>query len=111
MFRPVGEVSLQEGIRRITAAIACARGEKVRKLLLVTTGLSGFASPSVLERYEFMQEWARAAAGGAMRIALVARPDFIDPQKFGVTVARNLGLTCDVFSTEEQALHWLRGTG
>ena len=29
-------------------------------------------------------------------MVMVARPEMIDPQKFGVTVARNTGLTGDV---------------
>ena len=52
-----------------------------------------------------MREWARAA-GGAVRLAMVARPEMIDPQKFGVTVAANIGLNADVSTSDEEALHW-----
>ena len=34
-------------------------------------------------------------------------PEFIDPQKFGVTVALNRRLIADVFELEEPALAWL----
>jgi hypothetical protein len=39
---------------------------------------------------------------------MVARPDMIDPQKFGVTVARNAGLTGEVSESEEEARAWLQ---
>jgi len=35
----------------------------------------------------------------------------IDPQKFGVTVALNRGLICDVFTTEAEAIAWLDSFG
>jgi hypothetical protein len=39
---------------------------------------------------------------------MVARPEMIDPEKFGVTVGRNNGLVCDVFPSEPEAEAWLR---
>ena len=39
---------------------------------------------------------------------MVARAEMIDPQKFGVTVAENLGLITDVFTLQAEALAWLR---
>jgi uncharacterized protein (DUF2384 family) len=35
----------------------------------------------------------------------------IDPEKFGVTVAFNLGFASDVFTSEEEALTWLTSAG
>jgi hypothetical protein len=32
----------------------------------------------------------------------------IDPARFGVTLARNRGLMLDVFTSEAEALAWLR---
>jgi hypothetical protein len=35
------------------------------------------------------------------------RPEFMDPELFEVTVARNRGLFGNVFDSEEEALKWL----
>jgi hypothetical protein len=90
----------------VAAAVALARERHVRSLLVNVSRLTGFKPPSLIDRYHFMHEWARAA-GGSVRIAMVARPELIDPQKFGVTVGANIGLTSDVFTSEEEALRWL----
>ncbi len=105
-YRPMGRISLQQAIKMVAAAISLARERHVRNLLIDVSHLTGFKPPSVIDRYHFMHEWARAA-GGTVRIAMVARPEMIDPQKFGVTVGVNLGLTSDVFASEEEALRWL----
>jgi hypothetical protein len=42
-----------------------------------------------------------------MRVAVVARPELIDPQKIGVLMAQNRGVNGDVFSTESAAIAWL----
>jgi hypothetical protein len=107
VFRPSGEVTLGRGIEMVTSAINEARQLGIRKMLVVTTGLTGFASPSLGTRYFFVHEWAKAAQG-KVSVALVARPEMIDPQKFGVTVANSAGLTTDVFTTEGEAMAWLR---
>jgi hypothetical protein len=106
-YRPAGRVSLSQAVQLVTCAIAFAREQHVRKLLVVTVGLTGFKPPSIAHRYYFIQEWSHAA-GGVISIALVARPEMIDLQKFGVTVAANAGLHGDVFPSEEQALAWLQ---
>lgn len=103
----MGTVSLEEAVELVTSAIAFARENKIRNLLVITTGLAGFDSPSIIERYTFVSEWARAS-NGVVRVAMVARPEMIDPDKFGVTVAANRGLVGDVFTKEEEALAWLQ---
>ena len=54
----------------------------------------------------FAEAWAMAA-GGRVRLALVAPPEHIDPGKFGVTVAANRGMVRDVFVAEAEAIAWL----
>jgi hypothetical protein len=107
VFRPSGETTLGQGIEMVTGAINEARQLGIRKLLVVTTGLTGFASPSLGTRYFFIHEWAKTAQG-RVSVALVARAEMIDPQKFGVAVANSAGLTTDVFTSEADALAWLR---
>jgi hypothetical protein len=107
VYRPTGEVSLEEAVGMITSAITFTRQARIGKLLVDVTGLTGFPSPTLAARYFFIQEWARAS-GGFVRIAMVARPEMIDPQKFGVTVAANSGLVSDVFDSMEDAVAWLQ---
>jgi hypothetical protein len=106
IFRPTGQVSIEQAMELVTGAIAFARSLHIRKLLVDASNLTGFEPPDVAMRYFFIQEWARAAEGG-VRVALVARPEMIDPRKFGTTVAANRGFTADAFTTEEDALNWL----
>src|SRR5882672_6835216 len=105
VFRPTGQVSIEQLVELVTTAIDFARAHGVRDLLVDVSNLTGFEPPSVTDRYFFIHEWARAAAG-VIRVAVVARPEMIDPQKFGTTVAVNVGFTADAFTTEEEALIW-----
>jgi len=107
VYRPAGRVTLEEAIRMVTAAITHAREQQQRNLLIDITGLTGFESPSLARRYFFMEEWARASRA-YVRLAMVARPEMIDPQKFGITVAANNSQTADVFASTDEALAWLR---
>lgn len=110
VFRPRGVMSLEEAVQLVTTAIAFSRQQSVRRLLVDTTGLAGFRPPDLAARYFFIHEWARAAGGGVC-VALVARPEMIDPQRFGVTVAANAGFVSDIFPSEQAALGWLQAQG
>jgi hypothetical protein len=107
VFRPIGHVSLDQAVQIVSAAIAYARDQNIRKLLVVTSALSGFEPPGIFARFSLVEEWVRASRG-VVRVALVARPEMIDFQKFGVTVANNRGLISDVFSSEDEAKAWLQ---
>ena len=108
-YRPTGQVSIPQMVKLVASAIAFAREQQLRKLLVVTSGLVGFEPPALATRFFFIQEWARVAQG-VVKVAMVARPEMIDPQKFGVTVAVNAGLSSDIFETEseKEALTWLK---
>lgn len=105
-FRPKGSVSLVQAVAMIDAALefACTRG--LRAVVVNVTELTGFASPSVVERYDLMTQWAYTVRGRA-RVAVVARPELIDPEGFDVMVAANRGLVVEVFESEADALVWL----
>jgi hypothetical protein len=62
---------------------------------------------STLERYELGLIGA-GLAPHVKRVAVVATPELIDPQKFGTQVASNRGLTIDIFSDREAAVAWLK---
>ena len=92
---------------QVDAAISAARERGVTRLLVVTTAWSGLRQPSTTERYYYVSQWAEKAAG-FVRMAVVASPELIDAERFGVTVARNRGFVANVFTTEDEALDWLK---
>jgi hypothetical protein len=106
LYRPAGSVSFNEGVALVRAAIAGARANGARDLLVDTTALTGFPSPDTFQRFLAAVDWAEEARG-AVRLAMVARAEIIDPQKFGMTVAANRGLVSNIFTTEEEARDWL----
>ncbi len=105
-YRPVGSASFDEAVEMVCAAIATTRKNGGRDLLVNTCALTGFPSPDSFQRFFAAVEWA-ATACGRLRLAMVARAEMIDPDRFGVTVAVNRGLVCDIFTTETEALAWL----
>ncbi len=105
--RLVGKVTHAEMVQQVKAVFVAAREQGVRKLMVVTAGLTGFKMGSVAERYFYINEWVQAA-GGAMIVAIVTRPERIDPQRFGTLVAENLGVTSNTFTSEEEAIVWLQ---
>jgi CheY-like chemotaxis protein len=106
IYRPAGSVSFDQAVALVRAAIAAAHGHQVRGLLVNTIALTGFLTPDTFERFLMAVEWAEEARGG-VHLALVARPEMIHPQKFGVLVAANRGLMSNVFTTEVEARSWL----
>lgn len=105
-YRPAGKVTMDEAIELLDHAIAWTRDRRVRKLFINAKGLVGFPSPSLPERYFFCRRWA-ATAQSRVQLALVIRPELMDPEKFGVVVARNAGMNVDAFTEETEALDWL----
>jgi len=105
IHRPAGEMSLQRGIEQVAQALLHARDLGLEDIVVNTTGLGGFEAPGVFERYAMITRWVQCA--GSLRIAIVARPAFIDHQKIGVLIAQNRGVTTEVFTDEASALKWL----
>jgi hypothetical protein len=68
----------------------------VPDLLINTTALTGFPSPDTFQRFLASVEWADEASGDVC-LAMVARAEMIDPEKFGVTVAANRGLVSNFY--------------
>lgn len=107
-YRPTGEVTLAQATQLCNQAIAFARDRHVPKLFINAQGLGGFASPTLPERYFIARQWAETARG-KVQLSLVVHQEMIDPEKFGIMVARNVGMNADVFSEEGAALDWLLG--
>ncbi len=91
----------------VTGVILQAREQRIRKLVVVGSGLTGFDSPSLSERHWMVRQWVDAS-NGIVRLAMVVSGDLIDPDKFAVVAAANFGFTAEVFTCERDALKWLR---
>jgi hypothetical protein len=105
-YCPEGNVSLHQATRLVTKAIGFARHHGIGSMLVNVSKLTGFDSPNLGERYWFIKDWAQEASG-LVRLAVVARPEMIDPHKIGVVMAANAGLVSNVFSKESEAIEWL----
>lgn len=80
--------------------------EGIGALLVDITGMTGFPPPSTTERFVFATRWA-ATAGGKVIASFLSRPELIDPEKIGMTMANNRGLRANVFTEEFDAVAWL----
>jgi hypothetical protein len=107
VVRLAGDHRFTAASKLVASMLAEAFRQRHGKLLVVATELTGFEPPGIAARHEMMREWAQAAQT-VVRCAMVVRPEFIDPEKFGALAARNLGLMADVFETEADAFAWLR---
>jgi hypothetical protein len=105
-YRLSGHGSLAAAPSKVIEAITFSRKQGIRKLLIDTTKWTGHDKPGTLERFTVAQEFAEAARS-AVKMAMVARPELMDPRKFEVTVATNRGLIGNVFDSEKDALAWL----
>jgi hypothetical protein len=105
-YRPSGTLTFEQAVTTVAEAITHARSLAMVDMLVNTSGLVGFALPDVFARYRLASKWAEAA-GASLKVAVVARPELIDPQKIGVLIAQNRGATGDVFTTEAAAIAWL----
>jgi len=105
-YTPVGVVSLEEAVDLMTRAIIYAREQRISRLLVNALKLTGFPTPSLPQRYWIARGFA-AAAAEAVAAAFVLEPHLIDPGRFGVVVAWNLGLRAEVFTDLIEARTWL----
>ncbi|HLF93675.1 MAG TPA: STAS/SEC14 domain-containing protein [Planctomycetota bacterium] len=79
---------------------------KPPRLLVDMTAIEGVWS--TMDRFEIGTLGAQLAPHVG-RIAALTQNTMIDPEKFGAQVARNRGLTVDVFDDREKAVAWLLG--
>ena len=105
-FRPVGKVTFEQAVNLVAAAIRHARELGLRSLLVNTSGLTGLSKPTLFARHDMAVKWAESA-GSELHVALVARAELVDPEKIGVLMAQNRGVSGDVFTSEPAALSWL----
>jgi hypothetical protein len=103
---PRGNATLEDTVARISSAIEFCREQKIRKMLIDITDLTGLRVPTVIDRFWAARDWAESARGAVM-IAIIARPELIDARRFGITAAQNLGLRVEHFESRQLALDWL----
>ena len=105
-YRPRGSYSLLDAVALVSTAISYCRELGVRKVLIDVTELADTPIPNLVDRFLMVEEWAQVADGTVV-VAMVALPEYIHPQKFGVKVALHFGLICDVYTSAEEAAKWL----
>ena len=106
-YRLSGHGRLAEAASKVIEVITYSQEQGIRNLLIDTTSWTGHESPDTLTRYNVAEAFAYAARRSAVKLAMVVRPEMMDPDKFEVTVARNRGLVGNVFDSEKDALAWL----
>jgi hypothetical protein len=104
--RYTGEVTLWDAVKLVEEAMSRALKENTGRLLVNISALTGFPSPNLADRYFIARKLAQHAQGH-LKLALVIRRQMIDPERFGVMVARNSGLITEVSDKEDDALAWL----
>jgi hypothetical protein len=106
-YRPVGEVTFDQAIAMVATAMIYARENGMAELLANVRGLRApYSTLTVFDRYSMAVRWADAAGTG-LRVVLVTRPEMMDPDKIGLLMAQNRGVTGEVFTDESEALAWL----
>ncbi len=108
-FAPKCRFTIDEAAAVVSHAIMFCQEQRIPKLFVDATRLPGFPPEllTTIERYWLAQDWAERGRG-AVAVAMVTRPQYIDPEKFGVMVANNAGLQIDVFTSELEALEFLK---
>ena len=102
----VGCVSLEQAADAVTRALVAARDRGIKRLLVDASQFTGFPSPSLADRYFIVQRWA-AEARKRVELSIVLPQPILDPDRFGILVATNLGMRADAFSSKSEALTWL----
>ena len=80
-YRLSGHGPLEQAASKVIEVITFSREQGMRNLLIDTTGWTGHKSPDTLERYYVAQAFAEAARR-EVKVAMVVRPEMMDPDKF-----------------------------
>jgi hypothetical protein len=99
-------VPLVEMVETVTHVITVSRDKNISKLLVDVTHLAGVVALTLVDRFLMVEEWAHKA-NGLVAVAIVAKPEHINPERFGAKLAADLGLRGDIFTSEHEALAWL----
>jgi hypothetical protein len=84
----------------------CKRANK-NKLLLDYTGAYRYGEVELVDRYLFGEHTQILARCSVVKVAVVARPERVDPERFAEMVAQNRGINLRIFTSVEDATEWL----
>ncbi|KFN48236.1 hypothetical protein [Arenimonas composti] len=105
-FHLHGERSLGAAIDAVDTFLRTAVADGVRGVLVDVRGLGGFAPPDLAARAAMVRRFA-AICGGRLHLAMLCPPHYLDEERFGVVMARGLGLEGAAFEDEAEARAWL----
>src|ERR1043165_6845154 len=109
LFRPRGTGTFAQWTERLLAALAWAVQAGVPRLLADVRRIHLQGEGSTFERLQLGERGAALGSSSGITVAMLAHESFLDPERFGETVAVNRGLRTRVFTDEVAALHWLVG--
>ncbi|HWX24355.1 MAG TPA: hypothetical protein VN083_04905 [Vicinamibacteria bacterium] len=101
-FRPEGSTTVPGFLSLVAQAMKACLESGVTRLLVDARNVSHLPLAAV--------EWFQVGSGLAafwdrdIKLVMVGRPDQIDPERFGVSVAENRGLRYSVYESEAEAL-------
>jgi hypothetical protein len=100
-----GNLTIDAALRLLKQVCDTAKKKEVNKILVNSLAVDG--ELSTLERYRLGVEVAAYLKQHQMdpRLAFVGKPPTTDG--FGVRVGQNRGVNTEVFSSQQEALHWL----
>lgn len=107
-YRPSGRRDLPDAFAGLFAVLAWCRDHGTEQLLVDTRGLTSLPNLSVTDRLDMAQGAANVAAG-KVRLAMIAHPHMLHPERMGTAVANSRGLRMGIFTNEVEALDWLAG--
>ena len=81
--------------------------DSISQFLVRTTGVTGFKLPCLSDRYFYVKKWVRAAQGQVC-VVFVAKPEIMDREKIELLIAQTSGLQVNAFTSEDEALAWLK---
>jgi hypothetical protein len=104
--RFIGVGVLGEALAQFESIAEHCKLTKSDKLLIDSTKYD--VKVSFAERY-FLGAKLQIFALNMIKVAFVCRPEQLDPRKFGALVARNRGVTVEIFTDLRAAEEWLLG--
>lgn len=104
-----GFFDLNESAAIFREAFAMADRMELSKVLVHFVEVLGV--PTTTQRFELATKIAKAYSNRKparfLLVAMLLRPEALDPKRFGETVARNRGMAARVTDDEAEALAWL----
>jgi hypothetical protein len=104
LVRFSGKFGAQSGKQVIDEMIRASRETGKQLVVLDCRGMTG--KMPLFEKFE-VAVYGRHTIGNIDRVAIVSRPEVIDPDGFVATVAANRGYKLNVFADLNEGIEWL----